>query len=299
MSPVDSPSLARRGPIATVIDYAIVPGLIGGATLGASFLLGRGVPGVVVTIVAVGVMTGVAGVLERVRPERAESVPFDQPLWMEAAHFLLSFELGYGIALGACELTRMGLGAIVTLPRWPAHWPMAAQLVAGVLLYEGTSYWQHRFIHRFPWFWRFHALHHSGGRLNLVRAIRFHAVDIGTAAFVAYVPLVLLSASDELFTLMGVFLSALGVLQHANIRVRTPAWADLLVCTPAVHRHHHSRDLAESNHNFGNTVMLFDLLFGTYGRPRPGGPVAMGIEEDPVPRDLRGQILGPFRRKPA
>jgi sterol desaturase/sphingolipid hydroxylase (fatty acid hydroxylase superfamily) len=287
----------RRGPLAGLVDHLVVPSLIAGPTLAASWLVNRGMPGVAVTILTVGGMTGIAAILERVRPERPEHRDLDQPLWMEAAHFLLSFELGYGLALGACELVRRALDGHVALPRWPTHWPLAAQLLVGVLIYEGTSYWQHRFLHHSPTFWRFHALHHSGARLNLVRSIRFHAVDLGTAAFVAYLPLVLLSATDELFTVMGVLLSALGVLQHANIRVRTPSWADWLVCTPAVHRHHHSLDRAESGRNFGNTVMIFDVLFGTYGRPRPAGPVATGIDGPPVSRRFWGQIFGPFARK--
>jgi sterol desaturase/sphingolipid hydroxylase (fatty acid hydroxylase superfamily) len=69
-----------------------------------------------------------------------------------------------------------------------------------------------------------------------------------------------------------------------------------VICTPAVHRHHHSRRFVESNQNFGTTVMLFDLLFGTYGAPQPAGPDTMGIEDDPVPRGFWPQTLQPFRR---
>jgi hypothetical protein len=81
-----------------------------------------------------------------------------------------------------------------------------------------------------------------------------------------------------------------------GIRMRTPAWLDLLVCTPAVHRHHHSRARAESDTNFGDTVMIFDLLVGTYGKPRPVGPEATGLDDDPVPRaGFFAQVLSPFR----
>jgi sterol desaturase/sphingolipid hydroxylase (fatty acid hydroxylase superfamily) len=184
--------------------------------------------------------------------------------------------------------------AAVALPRWPSGWPLAAQLVLAVLLYEGTSYWQHRALHRVSSLFRFHALHHSGARLVFVRAVRFHAVDIGTASFAAYLPLVLLGAPDRLYTVLGVLLSALGMLQHANVRMRTPWWLDRVVCTPAVHWHHHSRLRDESDRNFGNTVMLFDLLFGTYGAPRPDGPAEIGIDDDPVPRGFLRQVMDPL-----
>ncbi len=278
------------------LDWALWPVLVTTPTAAAAWLLERRLPGVAVTVLVVGVFTALVAVLERARPDRVEHVPLDQPLHREVAHFLLSFELGYGLALAASAVLAQALSALVAIPRWPGGWPMALQMLVGVLAYEATSYWQHRLFHARQGLWRFHALHHSGPRLNLVRAVRFHAVDIFAASFVAYAPLIVLGAPDRLFTLLGVLLSTLGVLQHANVRVRTPAWLDWLVCTPAVHRHHHSIDRGESDRNFGNTLMIFDVLFGTYARPRPGGPAVMGIEDDQVPRDLWGQISGPFRR---
>ncbi len=213
---------------------------------------------------------------------------------MEAAHFLFSFELGYGAALLMCELVARATRARVGLPNWPSHWPTVLQLVLAVGLYEGTSYWQHRLLHHVPWLWRFHALHHRGTRLNFLRTTRFHAVDIGSAAFVAYLPLVLLGTPDRLFTMLGVLLSALGILQHANIRMRTPIWLDRLVCTPAVHRHHHSHVRRENNTNFGNTVMIFDALFGTFGCPRRAGPPAVGIENERLSPSFVKQVFGPL-----
>jgi sterol desaturase/sphingolipid hydroxylase (fatty acid hydroxylase superfamily) len=259
--------------------------------LAAQFLLARGLPPLAVTPLVVTVLTATVALLERLRPERSDYLKPDQPLWIEAAHFVFNFELGYGAALLLCELVAHATRTRELLPAWPSHWPMLLQLVVAVLIYEGTSYWQHRLIHHVPALWQFHALHHSGARLNFLRTVRFHALDIGSAAFVAYLPLVLLGTPDRFFTLLGVLLSALGVLQHANIRMRTPIWLDRVVCTPAVHRHHHSGVRRESDTNFGNTVMVFDLLFGTYGRPHCAGPERVGIENHKLPRSFWRQVF--------
>jgi sterol desaturase/sphingolipid hydroxylase (fatty acid hydroxylase superfamily) len=286
-----------------MIDWALWPVLALAPVTLAVVLLDTHMPALLVMPVALTAFAAVVAILERVRPERAEHVKLDLPLWMEAAHFFFSFEVGYGIAIAGATLAGAGLRrALPGLPVWPSAWPMALQVALGVLIFEGTSYWQHRLEHEVPIFWRFHALHHSGARLNAIRAVRFHAVDIGTATFVAYLPMELLGASDRLFTLLGVLLSSLGLLQHTNLRLRTPAWLDALVCTPAVHRHHHSILRAEHDRNYGNTVMLFDWLFGTYARPvRPEGPEVMGIEDDPVPRTFLRQVtdplLGPGRQR--
>jgi sterol desaturase/sphingolipid hydroxylase (fatty acid hydroxylase superfamily) len=256
-------STADRRPLTALLDYSIFP----------LFVL---------------------AVLERARPERLEHKPLDLPLWMEAAHFVLNFEFGYSLALGACAGLERLLHRVHPQPSWPSSWPLTLQFLLAVLLYESISYWQHRLLHTFPILWRFHALHHSGARLNFVRAVRFHFVDFATASFTAYLPLVLLGTPEDLITLLAVLISVLGILQHANLRLRTPVLLDRLICTPAVHRHHHSCLIEEGNTNFANSVMIFDLMFGSYGRPHPVGPRATGIDDDPVPRRFWGQCVGPF-----
>jgi sterol desaturase/sphingolipid hydroxylase (fatty acid hydroxylase superfamily) len=279
-----------------LLDWTLWPVLVALPVTLTVLLLDTGVPAKLVMPASLTACALVVALLERLRPERAAHVKLDQSLWIEAAHFFFSFELGYGVAIAAATLAAAGLRrAMPGFPSWPSGWPMALQVALGVLIFEGTSYWQHRLEHELPVFWRFHALHHSGARLNFIRAVRFHAVDIGTATFVAYLPMMLLGASDRLFTVLGVLLGTLGVLQHTNLRLRTPAWLDALVCTPAVHRHHHSILRVEHDRNYGNTVMLFDWLFGTYARPgRPEGPDVIGIEDDPVPRTFVGQVTAPL-----
>ena len=112
----------------------------------------------------------------------------------------------------------------------------------------------------------------------------------------ALAPLVVLGAPAAMLTWVASISGALGVLEHANIRMRTPAWLGFVVCTPALHRHHDSRALQESNRNFGTLVMLFDLLFGTYESPRADGPLAVGVADDRMPRGFWNQVISPFRR---
>jgi hypothetical protein len=117
----------------------------------------------------------------------------------------------------------------------------------------------------------------------------------GLAAFVGFAPLVALGAPGAIITWIVTISGALGVLEHANMRMRTPVWLGYIVCTPALHRHHHSKALAENNRNFGTLFMFFDLLFGSYERPRPDGPEAVGIEGESLQRGFLRQVFGPFR----
>ena len=281
----------------SVLDYGTIPVLLAGMVIATRALLDLAVPPMLASGLVVGAVAAVVAILERVRPERDDQRAFDQPLRVEIAHFIFNYNLGYALALAACVPIGRAAAALFPVAPWPSGWPLALQIALAAVLSEGVSYWQHRLSHRNRWLWKFHALHHSGGRLNLARTARFHLVDIAPGAFLVFLPLVVLRAPESIIGWAGTIAGTFGVLTHANLRLRTPAWLNRLVCTPAVHRFHHSSNGPESNANFGTLVMLFDHLFGSYRLPTGPGPAAVGIQNDPVPRGrFWPQMLAPFRR---
>lgn len=276
------------------MSYVILPAFVFW-TVAATWMFLERIPPFWVTGLVLAPLAIVAALLERVRPERSEHRELDQPLAVDAAHYFLSYQFGYVLALGACAAIGHGIQTIGGSPMWPSAWPLATQILSAIFLAEGVSYWQHRLLHRVPWLWRFHALHHSGERLNVIRAGRFHVVDGATGTFMTFLPLVVLGAPEAIVTWVAALTGAFGILGHANIRMRAPASLQWLVVTPAIHRHHHSRVHRESDRNFGTLTTLFDIAFGTYERANDEGPPTVGIEDDPVPRGFVKQVLAPFR----
>jgi sterol desaturase/sphingolipid hydroxylase (fatty acid hydroxylase superfamily) len=280
------------------LDYATPAAFVAVALAATYTLIDHDVPSFLVTTLVTLPLACVAAVLERVRPERPDYEKLDQPFLIDAAHFLIPYQFGYFLAIAGCT----GVGHLAERAGftrvWPQDWPLALQVLAAGLMLEGTSYWQHRLLHRVPLLWRFHALHHSGERLNLLRAGRFHFVDIGLAVFVGLTPLVALGAPEVIITWTVTINGVLGILEHANMRMRTPAGLAYVVCTPAVHRHHHSKSTSESNRNFCTYFTIFDVLFGSFESPRPDGPKAVGIEDDRTPPGFLRQIFAPFRADP-
>ena len=63
-----------------------------------------------------------------------------------------------------------------------------------------------------------------------------------------------------------------------------------------LHRWHHSRVLEEANANYGNNILLWDLVFGTVYWPRDRDATeAVGFEGDErFPADYLGQLRAPF-----
>lgn len=274
------------------MDYAVWPILFLGPLITAIVMLQRGVSAVLVTIIPTTVLVIAAFVLERVRPEHEGQTAPDQPVINDIGHFI-ALETAYFIAVGLCYLVHQ----FVSVSLWPTHWPFVCQLILAVVIYEGFSYWQHRWFHHHKRVWAFHALHHWGPHLNLPRGVRFHAVDLALPTLMGYLPLVVVNAPDSMVTMLGVVITCFGITQHANVRQRTPRWLDFVLCTPVMHRQHHglAKELYECN--YGTTVMLWDHLFGTF-RPAktPDGPTEIGIENDAdVPAGFWSQLGRPFR----
>jgi sterol desaturase/sphingolipid hydroxylase (fatty acid hydroxylase superfamily) len=277
--------------LTAAIDYAIIPAFLGGGLVATALLLQAGASPLVASELVVATLVGIAALLERFRPERADYRALDQPFRTELAHFLFDYNLGYALGVAACG----ALATPLASASWPAHWPITLQIVAAILLGEAVSYWQHRGAHELAILWRFHALHHRGSRLNLLRAGRFHFVDFAGGTFTTLFPLAVLRAPDSVLTFTVVVTGSLGVLQHANLRVRAPRWLDCVLCTPAVHRMHHSIEPRDYGANFGTSVMIFDLLFGTFARPTAEGPAQVGVADEPLRGGFIEQMFGPFR----
>jgi sterol desaturase/sphingolipid hydroxylase (fatty acid hydroxylase superfamily) len=179
---------------------------------------------------------------------------------------------------------------------WPHHWPLAAQLALALVLAELGGYASHRALHTWACLWPIHAVHHSALRLYFLNASRNHPIDMLISVVATFFPLVLLGMNEAAFALFGVFTSTHLLLQHSNIEQRTGplSW---IFSTAHAHRWHHSRRREEADANYGQVLLIWDVLFGTrrVSQILPP-PVAVGFEGDAdYPRDYLGQLVAPFR----
>ena len=188
------------------------------------------------------------------------------------------------------------LSAWAGSPLWPGDWPLVAQLALALVVVEFFQYWVHRLQHETDWLWRFHATHHSAPRLYWLNAARFHVVDIGLNNVGYVVPLVALGAPAPVFTLWLVASSVHGICQHANMQIRCGP-LNWIFSMAELHRWHHSRLERESNTNYGQTLILWDLVFGTRFLPADREPpYDIGIAGlDAFPTTWWAQLLSPFR----
>ncbi len=106
-------------------------------------------------------------------------------------------------------------------------------------------------------------------------------------------PFILIGIGEEVLGLYFVFYIVNGAFQHCNIHLRF-GWLNYVISTAELHRWHHSKIPRESNTNFGNNVILWDLLFGTRFLPQDHKVGELGVLNGEYPLDFNSQMKTPF-----
>jgi sterol desaturase/sphingolipid hydroxylase (fatty acid hydroxylase superfamily) len=135
-----------------------------------------------------------------------------------------------------------------------------------------VAYWAHRLMHGTSLFWRVHRVHHADQQVDVSTSLRNHPLEL----------LVTMPASTLVILAVGAPVSAVAVLQtllvgsaiwqHADIALpqRLDRALSILIVTQRVHRMHHSPERAMHDSNYGELLIIWDRLFGTFtsGRER-------------------------------
>lgn len=229
-------------------------------------------------------------VLERRWPHEPAWLENDGQMLPDLLHTLLTKGLVQILVLMSAV---MGMtGEIVAGPMWPSQWSMLLQVALALLVAELGLYSAHRLAHEWPPLWRFHAVHHSVRRLWFWNTGRFHAVDTLTRIVASLLLLWLVGAPAEVLQWISALTAFIGILTHSNLDVRCGP-LNWIFNTPELHRWHHSRRIEEGNRNYGENLVVWDLLFGTWYLPARRPPLDIGID-DPMPDGFLAQCLAPF-----
>lgn len=180
---------------------------------------------------------------------------------------------------------------------WPHQWPVWAQAALMMLAADFGRYWLHRAFHQFPPMWRLHAVHHSPRRLYWVNVGRFHPLEKAVQYCLDALPFALVGVSGEVLAAYFVFYAVNGFYQHSNCLVRLGP-LNYLIAGPELHRWHHSELPEESNHNFGNNLIVWDLLFGTRFLPEDREVGPLGLADRAYPMGFWAQMRAPFMPEP-
>ncbi len=233
--------------------------------------------------------------LERNFPHERKWLENDGQVKVDLAHTLLSKGIVQVLVVVG---TIMGLAEWLGgagLHLWPYAAPVWFQVVLALVVMEFGLYWKHRMAHEVRWLWPFHAVHHSAPRLWFWNTGRFHFVDSVTGLLFGLPLLFVLGAPDLVFSWAAAITAFIGIMTHCNVEMRF-GFLSFIFNTPELHRWHHSRKLREGNTNYGENLMLWDEIFGTYFRPDRRPPVNVGISHA-MPERFVDQLKAPFKQR--
>lgn len=207
---------------------------------------------------------------------------------------LLSFLCGACVCSWAVTVREHGVGVLgaTSGPYW-------LQVAAAVVTLDLVAFAWHRANHRWPFLWRFHAVHHSDVHLDASTAFRFHPgellISLGVRLVVITItglPILGLIGFEVVYGFCNLFV-------HSDIRLdRTrERQLGLVFVTPSLHRLHHSERPAIHNTNFGTIFSLWDRLSGTLRRGHAATPVTLGLPgQHGRPLSVWGALFRPLRR---
>jgi sterol desaturase/sphingolipid hydroxylase (fatty acid hydroxylase superfamily) len=193
---------------------------------------------------------------------------------------ILNISLGL-VAVG----NRMLFGGL-----WLALWLFVAYLspfhisqtwYAWVLLFllnEFVYYWFHRWSHEWRFLWAIHVNHHSSQLLNLTTAARLPFFNI-LVHILFWTPLVAIGFDPKMVFAVSNIGFLFGVFQHTQF-IGKLGWLEFWFNTPLHHRIHHARNPSYINHNYGNVLIIFDRMFGTFIEAKEEEEIEFGITKN-------------------
>ena len=181
--------------------------------------------------------------------------------------------------------------------------PFAVQVVMTVVVLDFMYGWaSHVLLHKIPFLWRAHSVHHSDPFVDVTTSFRTHPIEGFWRFLFMTIPAWMLGLPATGIVIYRLLGTVNGVFEHANIRVWEPLdrIASLLWVTPNMHKIHHSDEQSETDSNYGNILSIYDRVFGTFTNTERARHVVYGLKDvDPTKtRSFVGLLTHPFSAEP-
>lgn len=245
--------------------------------------------------------------LEIILPWRKEQKIIRKDFWLDAFYMFFNLflvNLFFFIALSNItstflqdSLSFIGVENPVLINLSNLHWGW--QLLIFFLLYDFIQWGVHNILHRVPWLWKFHKVHHSVKEMGFAAHLRFHfmeSVFYKSALFIG-ISLIFSFELKHAFVVYSIAI-LIGHLNHANLGWDYGPFKYVLN-NPKMHIWHHSKALPASHPkgmNFGISLSIWDYIFRTNYIPYEGAEIELGFEcDEKYPEGFIKQTTDPFK----
>ena len=178
---------------------------------------------------------------------------------------------GYGLLAGNIIINFLTKGSVLFFYIYLYQFKLVAindllsPVFAWVLTFitiDFIFYWYHRCSHRVRFLWAVHMNHHSSEEMNFSVSLR--QAWFGPLTKIPFFMFMPLLGFDPIITAAaGIILTLWGVLGHTQWINRLGPLEYIFV-TPSAHRVHHGSNEEYLDKNYGNFLIIWDRLFGTF-----------------------------------
>ncbi|MAP55301.1 sterol desaturase family protein [Altibacter sp.] len=179
--------------------------------------------------------------------------------------------------------------------------PYGLGLVVFFLVSDFVQWNTHRLLHRVPFLWNFHKVHHSVKEMGFAAHLRYHWMEPVVYKSLLYIPIAIIGGFDaQDVAIVHFFALTVGHLNHANL-----GWDygpfKYIFNNPKMHIWHHAKVLPKHTKygvNYGLTLSIWDYIFQTDHVPHDGRDIELGFTGDETfPKDFFTQEMYPLKSK--
>ena len=151
--------------------------------------------------------------------------------------------------------------------------PLWAMWILTFIMIDLVFYVYHRMAHRTRFLWAIHLSHHSSEEMNF--AVSFRQAWFGPISKIPFfMTLPLLGFDPTIIAVAGVMSTLWGIVGHTQI-VDKLGPLEWVFNTPSHHRVHHGSNKQYIDKNYGNLLIIWDRMFGTFEPEEE--PVTFGL----------------------
>lgn len=249
--------------------------------------------------------------LELLFPWRKNQPKFRKDFWLDIFYMFFNFFLLNLIILIALSnsvetffintinyfgmsISGLQIIDITTLPTY-------LSLFIFFIVSDFTQWNTHRLLHRIPFLWNFHKLHHSVKEMGFAAHLRYHWVEPIVYKSLLYIPIAIIGGFEaQDVAIVHFFTLIVGHLNHANLGWDYGIFR-YVFNNPKMHIWHHSKQLPshlQFGMNYGLTLSVWDYLFKTNYIPKDGKNIELGFDGDEnFPKNFLKQELYPLNSK--
>lgn len=242
--------------------------------------------------------------VEIVFPWRKNQSIFRKDFWLDGFYMFFNFFL-FSIAIsGFYKLLQVGFADLGLTNKSialfdPSGWPMWLQLVVFFIVLDFVQWFTHTLLHKYPFLWKFHKVHHSVKEMGFAAHLRYHWMEnLFYKPLKSFAVMILFGFEPEQAYIVHFIAIAIGHFNHSNVKI---TWGPLkyILNNPVMHLYHHSYELPEGTYgvNFGISLSLWDYIFKTNYIPEDSGTITLGFPgDDKFPKDFVGQNTYGFKK---